>query len=88
VMKARITFIHNPEDEFSPAEQLAVSSNALNYTSLRAVREDKLTFGVDEIPKEVYDNSERFPPCFAYFCNSKPRWTSISLPIGSMSGCT
>ncbi|KAL8945351.1 MAG: hypothetical protein Q9211_000121 [Gyalolechia sp. 1 TL-2023] len=51
-MKERITFVQPPAGDFSP-EQLAVSTDALQVKSLKAAREDRLTFGVEELPHQV-----------------------------------
>lgn len=51
-MRERITFIHGSEDAFNP-QQLDVQKKSLQVKSLKAAREDRLTFGLYELPQEV-----------------------------------
>lgn len=51
-MRQRITFIHKPEDAIDPAS-IKVTSDTLSVSGLRAVREDKITFGFEELPQEI-----------------------------------
>ncbi|KAI9721459.1 MAG: hypothetical protein M1812_002221 [Candelaria pacifica] len=51
-MKQRTTFIHDPEDAFNP-DQIQIAANSVSIKSLRAAREDWLTFGLNELPKEL-----------------------------------
>ena len=61
-MRERITFVHGANDVFKP-EQLQLDNNTLHVKSLKAVREDRLTFGLHELPQEVYSflSSEHRP---------------------------
>lgn len=54
-MRERVTFIHEAEDAFSP-DQLQVRNDTLHIQSLRAAREDRLTFSPHELPQEVRAN--------------------------------
>ena len=52
-MKARITFILDGDAEFDPS-QLKVTETSLNVAQLPvAIREDRISFGLDEIEAEV-----------------------------------
>ncbi|KAI9700431.1 MAG: protease B nonderepressible form [Candelina mexicana] len=50
-MKQRTTFVHQLEDAFTP-DQIRFAASAVSINSLKAAREDRLTFGLDELPKE------------------------------------
>ena len=52
-MKERITFIHASDDAYDPG-QLAVNESSLRIKNLRADREHRLTFNLQEIPQEVF----------------------------------
>lgn len=52
-MKERVTFIHRAEDAFDP-KQLRLENDVLRLESLKAAREDQLTFSLSELPQEVY----------------------------------
>ena len=52
-MRERITFIHGSEESFDP-KQLRVEKDAFHVTDLRAAREDRVTFGFQELPQEVF----------------------------------
>ena len=51
-MRERITFVHSPEDAFDPS-QLRLENNTLHVSSLKAAREDRVTFSLQELPQEV-----------------------------------
>ena len=51
-MRERITFIHDEENGFDP-DQLRLDNNTLHIGGLKAVREDRLTFSLQELPQEV-----------------------------------
>ena len=57
-MRARITFVHGADEAFDP-EQLQVKDEVLKVRSLKAAREDRLTFSPSELPQEV--NHPRTP---------------------------
>jgi hypothetical protein len=52
-MRQRITFLQRPEDSIDP-KTLKVTKNAISTTNLKAAREDRVTFGLDELPQELY----------------------------------
>lgn len=52
-MRQRITFLHKPEDAIDP-KSIKITSNSLAVSGLNAAREDRITFGIDELPKEIY----------------------------------
>jgi hypothetical protein len=51
-MRQRITFIHNPENSIDP-DLLKVDHNSINGPKILAVREDRVTLGLDELPSEL-----------------------------------
>ena len=51
-MRERITFTHDPEDVFDP-NQLQLGNSSLHVSNLKAAREDRFTFGFQELPQEV-----------------------------------
>ena len=51
-MGVRITFVHGAEDDFDP-NQLKVEGDSLHIRSLKAAREDRITFGYQDLPQEV-----------------------------------
>ncbi len=51
-MRQRITLIHKPEDAIDP-KSIAVNDDSLAFSGLEAAREDRITFGFDELPPEI-----------------------------------
>lgn len=51
-MRQRTTFLHDGSADFEPTS-LEVTDRALTVKGLKAAREDRLTFRVDELPEEV-----------------------------------
>jgi hypothetical protein len=51
-MKRRITFIQRPDAPFE-ADQTVLTSKSLAIRNLDAAREDRITFGLDDLPHEV-----------------------------------
>lgn len=51
-MKSRITFVR-PQDTGLEAENIEISSNAVQIRSLEGAREERLTVGLQELPQEV-----------------------------------
>lgn len=51
-MRQRITLIHSPEDAIDP-DTIAISDEFFALSGLQAAREDRITFGFDELPTEV-----------------------------------
>ena len=52
-MRQRITFLQEPQDSIDP-KLLKVTKNAISTKELKAAREDRVTFGLDELPQELY----------------------------------
>lgn len=53
-MRQRITFIHEPQDSIDPGT-LAIDLKSLKGTGdLNAAREDRITFGLSQLPQELY----------------------------------
>lgn len=52
-MRRRITFLQEPRDSVDP-ETLTVTDDVFETGQLRAAREDRITFGFDELPQELY----------------------------------
>ncbi len=51
-MRKRITFVHDAEGAFDP-KQASLGSNVLSIHFLKAAREERVTFGFNELPQEV-----------------------------------
>lgn len=51
-MRQRTTFFHRNEDGIEPAD-LKITSDALTGPELTAIREDKITLGLHELPGEL-----------------------------------
>ncbi|KAF4621537.1 hypothetical protein G7Y89_g14539 [Cudoniella acicularis] len=52
-MRQRITYLQQPQDSVDP-KLLGVTSNTISTKKLDAAREDRVTFGFDELPQELY----------------------------------
>jgi hypothetical protein len=52
-MRQRITFLQQPRDSLDP-KALKITKNAISTPELKAAREDRITFGFDELPQELY----------------------------------
>lgn len=52
-MRQRITFIQQPEDSIDP-DTLKITDESISTTNVKAAREDRITFGFDELPQELY----------------------------------
>lgn len=52
-MRQRITFLQEPKDSVDPA-LLKVAGNSISTNNLTAAREDRFTFGFDDLPQELY----------------------------------
>lgn len=52
-MKSRITLVR-PQDTGLEAENIKINSHAVQITSLKAAREERLTVSLQELPQEVY----------------------------------
>jgi hypothetical protein len=52
-MRQRITFLQEPQDSVDP-NLLKVTNNAISTSGVKAAREDRITFGFDELPQELY----------------------------------
>lgn len=53
IMRQRITFLHKPQDGIDPAT-LKVTGSSLSGPVLPAVREDRITLALDELPRELH----------------------------------
>ncbi|PKX96879.1 uncharacterized protein P174DRAFT_438695 [Aspergillus novofumigatus IBT 16806] len=52
-MRRRITFVQRPESPFH-VDQAVLTSDALSITHLDGAREERATFGFDELPSEIW----------------------------------
>ncbi|KAL2074922.1 hypothetical protein VTL71DRAFT_8702 [Oculimacula yallundae] len=52
-MRQRITFLQEPADSIDPSK-LVVTSTSISTPELIAAREERITFGFDELPQELY----------------------------------
>jgi hypothetical protein len=57
-MRRRSTFVHDPTLDVDP-RKLYLSGGHFVIENLRAAREEKLTFGFDELPEEVISLGSR-----------------------------
>lgn len=51
-MRRRITFIQHQDTSFDPS-QASLTSDSLSIRNLDALRDDRLTLSLDELPREV-----------------------------------
>jgi hypothetical protein len=51
-MKRRVTYVQHPETPFEP-HQASLSSTTVSVRDLDAAREDRITFGLEDLPEEV-----------------------------------
>ena len=51
-MRRRSTFVHEPGFQFDPAE-LTVTKTTVTHPGLKAAREERLTYGFNELPEEL-----------------------------------
>lgn len=52
IMRQRITFVHEPQDAINP-KGLDITSTGLSLSGLKAAREDRITLGLAELPREL-----------------------------------
>lgn len=52
-MRQRITFLQDPADSIDPSK-LEITSTSISTPELTAAREERITFGFDELPQELY----------------------------------
>jgi hypothetical protein len=52
-MRQRITYLQEPQDSVDPST-LKVTKDSISSTNVKAAREEKITFGFDELPQELY----------------------------------
>ncbi|PVH73546.1 PIG-X-domain-containing protein [Cadophora sp. DSE1049] len=52
-MRQRITFLQDPADSVDPSK-LKITSTSISTPELIAAREERITFGFDELPQELY----------------------------------
>ena len=52
-MRQRITFLQESQHSIDPGS-LKVTKNTISTKELKAAREDRVTFGFDELPQELY----------------------------------
>lgn len=55
-MRQRSTYIYDPQEPVDPST-LVVEKNSLEFQFLKAAREERLTFGFNELPQEVSTSS-------------------------------
>lgn len=52
-MRQRITYLQDPQDAVDPAT-LHITKDSISRKELKAAREERVTFGFDELPQELY----------------------------------
>lgn len=57
-MRQRITYLQNPEDSLDPGT-LEIGTAHIKAKEVKAAREEKITFGLDELPKELHEVLKR-----------------------------
>ena len=62
-MKERVTFVQTAGKDFSP-ERLRLQGGSLHVKALKAAQEDRLTFGLYELPQEVQLTQRHNPRFF------------------------
>lgn len=58
-MKRRITFVQRQDAPFE-ADQAVLTASTLSIRNLDAVREDRITFGLNDLPEEVSATHHEF----------------------------
>ncbi|KAF7846148.1 hypothetical protein BT93_L5129 [Corymbia citriodora subsp. variegata] len=53
-MRRRSTFIHKPEHAINP-DDIVIVNQTLHFSGLRAAREERFTFGINDLPDQVRD---------------------------------
>ena len=53
-MRRRSTFIPSPGVDYDPSE-VKVEGDHLSFAALKAAREERLTFGLNELPAELVE---------------------------------
>lgn len=86
-MRQRTTLFHHNDDAIDPLA-LKVSGRSLSGPNIKAVREDRFTFGLEELPQELRQLLEitpelhlRWSPSTPYDTMTSGPWTS-RLPAG------
>lgn len=51
-MRQRITYIQDPQDSVDP-KSLKVTKDSISTTNVKAAREERVTFGFNELPQEL-----------------------------------
>jgi hypothetical protein len=52
IMRQRITYLQEPQDSVDPST-LKVTKNSISASDVKAAREEKITFGLKELPEEL-----------------------------------
>lgn len=52
-MRQRITYLQEPQDAIDP-KNLQITKDSISTKELKAAREERVTFGFDELPQELY----------------------------------
>lgn len=86
-MRQRTTFFHHNDDAIDPLA-LKVRDRSITGPKIKAVREDRFTFGLDELPRELQQLLQvtpelhlRWSPSNSYDTLAFGPWTS-RLPSG------
>lgn len=51
-MQQRITFVHRPSDAIDP-KSIKVADSSISFSGLKAVREDRVTLNLEELPSDI-----------------------------------
>lgn len=52
-MRQRITYLQDPQDAVDP-KTLQITTDSISTKELKGAREERITFGFDELPQELY----------------------------------
>lgn len=81
-MRQRTTFFHENEDAVEPSE-LKVDGRSLAGPKIKAVREDRFTFGLEELPDEVQRLLQHTPELHLRWSSSVPYQAMVLSPWAS-----
>lgn len=83
-MRQRITFLQEADDSTNP-ETLQVTTDSISSTTkITGAREDRITFGFDELPQELYKVLKASHQIHIRWVSEKP-YDGIGPLVGRMS---
>lgn len=82
-MRQRITYLQEPNDAVNP-KNLQITSDSISTKELKAAREERITFGFDELPQELYTVLKASHELHIRWASEKP-YESISPLVSRLS---